>query len=156
MLHKPLRAVFPIVQRGALQKRFTHCACCTLSTGRLLRCSSRSLSVTTALLLSLPTSAALCSLPTVPALHSHSCLLLAYLRLISSLSLSFPACPQLATTNSKSFSDILFCSAHSRCPTHGNSIREESERVNVRATDNCERAQTGRAPQHYPYRSART
>lgn len=117
---------------------------------------SLSLFVATALLLSLPTSTALCSLPTVPALHSHSCLLRAYLRLISSLSLSFPACPQLATTNSKSFSDILFCSAHSRCPTHGNSIREESERVNVRATDNCERAQTGRAPQHYPCRSART
>lgn len=158
MLHKPLRAVFPIVQRGALQKRFIHCACCTLSTGRLLRCSSRSLSlfVATALLLSLPTSTTLRSLPTVPALHSHSCLLRAYLRLISSLSLSSPACPQLATTNSKSFSDILFCSAHSRCPTHGNSIREESERVNVRATDNCERAQTGRAPQHYPCRRART
>lgn len=116
-----------------------------------------SLSVTTALLLSLPTSTALRSLPNVPALHSHSCLLRAYLCLLSSLSLSLrPACPQLATTNSKSFSDILFCSAHSRCPTHGNSIREESERVNVRATDNCERAQTGRAPQHYPCRSART
>lgn len=113
-----------------------------------------SLSVTTALLLSLPTSTALRSLP----LLSHSCLLRAYLCLLSSLSLSLrPACPQLATTNSKSFSDILFCSAHSRCPTHGNSIREsEWKSDGVRATDNCERAQTGRAPQHCPCRSART
>lgn len=153
MLHKPLRAVFPIVQRGALQKRFTHCACCTLSTGRLLRCSSRSLSL----------SQLRCSFLCLRLLRFALCLLCLLSSLIpvccapisacSLLFLSYPACPQLATTNSKSFSDILFCSAHSRCPTHGNSIRE---RVSVRATDNCERVQTGRAPQHCPCRSART
>lgn len=133
LLHKPLRAVFPIVQRGALQKRFTHCACCTLSTGRLLRCSSRSLSLCHSQLRFSSLSAYVCCASlSVPVLLSHSCLLVASLNLLS------PQClPAYSWQQQIVFRHFVLFRTFAVSNTWQQHKRA-SERVSARATDNCE------------------
>lgn len=133
LLHKPLRAVFPIVQRGALQKRFTHCACCTLSTGRLLRCSSRSLSLCHSQLRFSSLSAYICCASlSVPVLLSHSCLLVASLNLLSPLCL--PAYSWQQQIVFRHFVLFRTFAVSNTWQQH----KRASERVSARATDNCE------------------